>query len=144
MVIVDVELLRFLLVRPTWCHSAAKSRWRAQAPSQRSPPDTTRLLRCTNAKIRKGHRNFEGIFARWKIAGKTRESQTSVGQRSCLERKLDAGQKNILVLPRYGSRAAAFEVSLDEVEHGLDISVQIPVQPHTPSRGTSGGHGWIS
>src|SRR6059036_2313471 len=44
MVIVDVELPRFLLVRPTWCHSAAKSRWRAQAPSQRSPPDTTRLF----------------------------------------------------------------------------------------------------
>ena len=84
MVIVDVELPRFLLVRPTWRHSAAKSRWRAQAPSQRSSPDTMRLLRCTNAKIRKGHRNFEGIFARWKIAGKTRESQTSVGQTSCL------------------------------------------------------------
>src|SRR2546426_871545 len=44
MVIVDVELLRFLLVRATWCHSAAKSRWRAQAPSQRSPPDTMRLF----------------------------------------------------------------------------------------------------
>src|SRR6266496_3410673 len=44
MVIVDVELFRFLLVRPTWCHSAAKSRWRAQALSQRSPPDTTRLF----------------------------------------------------------------------------------------------------
>jgi len=44
MVIVDVELPRFLLVRPTWCHSAAKSRWRAQALSQRSPPDTTRLF----------------------------------------------------------------------------------------------------
>src|SRR5206468_10665196 len=69
MVSVDVELLRFLLVGPTWCHSAAKSRWRAQAPSQRSLPATTRLLRCTKAKIRKGHRNFEGIFARWKIAG---------------------------------------------------------------------------
>src|SRR2546425_197016 len=44
MVVVNVELPRFLLVRPTWCHSASKSRWRAQAPSQRSPPDTTRLL----------------------------------------------------------------------------------------------------
>src|SRR5258706_11806481 len=47
---VDVELPRFLLVRPTWCHSAAKSRWRAQAPSQRSLPDTTRLLYRTGYK----------------------------------------------------------------------------------------------
>src|SRR5438094_8717075 len=74
MLIVDVELPRFLLVRPTWCHSAAKSRWRAQAPSQRSLSDTARLLPRTKAKIRKGHR----ILRRFSRAGKSRGRDAKV------------------------------------------------------------------
>src|SRR5262245_5230271 len=66
MVIVDVGLPRFLLVRPTWCHSAAKSRWRAQARSQRSQPETTRLFTATGYKRSwpKGYLQFGVKFLR--------------------------------------------------------------------------------
>src|SRR6266540_1019012 len=58
MVIVEVELPRFLLVRPMWCHSAAKSRWRAQAPSQHSPAGHSEAFTLNRSKCPKRSQEF--------------------------------------------------------------------------------------